>query len=161
MTAITTQEMEVAIANHFGVRKNIIVPNLSWGAGIHECDIFVLKKSGYAAEVEIKQSIQDFRNDFKKRHKHEHRWIKHFYFAFPQALYEKHCDEILKRIATGTGIIVVQKTKWSTLASTQISPKARKGSVKLTISEQLRVARLGVIRVWTLKRNINSLKRTK
>lgn len=45
---------------------NLIVPNftpLNW----HECDLWCLTKSGYVHEFEIKRSVVDFKNDFKKR----------------------------------------------------------------------------------------------
>jgi len=38
-------EMELAVANFFGINSNIIVPNISWGVKIHECDLFIIKKS--------------------------------------------------------------------------------------------------------------------
>jgi hypothetical protein len=36
---ITTAEIEVVIAKHFGIRQNIIVPNISWGFDSHEMDL--------------------------------------------------------------------------------------------------------------------------
>ena len=57
---ITTIEIEEAVARKFGVRTNIIVPNVSWGLpGMHECDLFIIKMSGYGVEVEIKISKAD------------------------------------------------------------------------------------------------------
>ena len=56
---ITTIEMEVAIAAYFGFRQNIIVPNISWGFMNHEADMFIVRKSGYAIEIEIKRSKSD------------------------------------------------------------------------------------------------------
>ena len=32
---ITTLEMEIALANHFGFRKNLIVPNVKWGLNLN------------------------------------------------------------------------------------------------------------------------------
>lgn len=58
---ISLLEMEIAIANLFDIRKNIIVPNISCGLGIHECDLFIVRNSGYCIEVEIKRSEQDLK----------------------------------------------------------------------------------------------------
>lgn len=41
---ITTIEIEERIANYFGVRRCIIVPNISWGMYMHECDLLGCKK---------------------------------------------------------------------------------------------------------------------
>lgn len=60
---MNTLEIETAIAMKLDIRKHIIVPNISWGAGLHECDLLVINKSGYATEIEIKIS----KSDLKKR----------------------------------------------------------------------------------------------
>ena len=51
-----TIEMEVALMKHFGIRQNIIVPNVSWSFLNYEADLVVLTKSNYATEIEIKIS---------------------------------------------------------------------------------------------------------
>ena len=53
---IKTIEIEEALARYFGFRENIIVPNISWGAGFDEVDLMVIKKTGYVIGVEIKIS---------------------------------------------------------------------------------------------------------
>ena len=82
---ITTAEMEVAIAKYFGIRTHIVVPNVSWGFFNHECDLFLIRKSGYGFEVEIKRSKSDMMADFKKKHSHGDRRnrIVQLYYAFP------------------------------------------------------------------------------
>ena len=67
---ITTPEMECRLADYFGYRKNLIVPNVYWGLDMHECDLLVLSQAGYATEIEIKISIADLRADAKKVHGH-------------------------------------------------------------------------------------------
>jgi len=66
---LKTSDIEFAVAKYFNFRKNLIVPNVSWGFNIHECDLLIVRKSGYAIEVEIKISKSDFKADFKKIHK--------------------------------------------------------------------------------------------
>lgn len=57
---MTTLEMEIALMRELNIRKNIIVPNVSFGmyfkgyGALHECDLLCLSKSGYATEIEIK-----------------------------------------------------------------------------------------------------------
>lgn len=53
----TAKEIEIAIARYFGIRQNAIVPNVSWGLGFpYECDLLILRDSGFAIEIEIKIS---------------------------------------------------------------------------------------------------------
>jgi hypothetical protein len=154
---ITTIEMEVAIAKYFGIRQHIIVPNISWGFGMHECDLFIIKKSGVAVEVEIKRTKADLLKDFEKRHNHHDRQnrITEFYFAMPEDMYEK-CKDL---IPEGAGIITCYR--WTDYkkreridAHTKREPKRIKGARKLTAEEQFRIARLGTMRIWTLKEKI-------
>lgn len=155
--------MEVAIANHFGVRQHIIVPNLSWGLiGMHECDLFLIKKSGVAVEVEIKRSKADFLADFKKGHNHDDKQkrITEFYYAFPEEIYEKCKD--LDLIPEHAGIITCYRWvdyKKDERISAQIirKPIRIKGARKLTEEEQLKVARLGTMRIWNLKDKLNKI----
>lgn len=149
--------MEIAIANLFGIRKNIIVPNISWGFGMHECDVFLIKKSGVAVEIEIKRSKSDLLADFKKGHNHKDRQnrITEFYYAFPENLYES-CKDLVPENA---GIIVcyryVDYKKENRVSATiKRQPKRIKGARKLTLEEQLRVAKLGTMRIWSLKQKI-------
>lgn len=149
--------MEVAIANYFGIRQHIIVPNISWGFGMHECDLFIIKKSGVVVEVEIKRSKSDLLADFKKGHNHHDRQnrITELYFALPEELYES-CKDL---IPEGAGIITCYR--WTDYkkrerlgAQTKRSPKRIKRARKLTEQEQLRIARLGTMRIWSLKQKI-------
>lgn len=154
---ITTIEMEVAIAKYFGIRQHIIVPNISWGFGMHECDLFIITKAGCAIEVEIKKTKSDFLADFKKGHNHVDRQnrITEFYYAMPEDLYEK-CKDL---IPIGAGVITCYrwtdyKKRQRIDAHTKIKAARIKGARKLTPEEQLRIARLGTMRIWSLKDKI-------
>jgi len=171
-TTITLNEIEVAIAKYYGIRKHIIVPNVSWGFcwkdkdgwhSMHECDMFIIRKSGYAIEVEIKRTKSDLLNDFKKRHGHVSTKIREFYYAIP----EEKADEWSKLIPEHAGIITyykyvqdiwdrkksrwTDKTKWVMGVKTMRKAKINKFSVKLTTEEQFKIARLGTLRIWNLK----------
>jgi hypothetical protein len=156
---ITTIEMEEAISRKFGVRKNIIVPNVSWGLpGMHECDLFIIKMSGYAVEVEIKRSKSDLLADFKKRHNHKDRQnrIKEFYYAMPEIML-KTCKDLIPQNA---GIISCRRSDWGkklVYASFERDPVPIKDAKKLTIEEQFKVAKLGTMRIWSLKNKIIKL----
>ncbi|MFW6246844.1 MAG: hypothetical protein ACOC22_01565 [bacterium] len=154
---VTTIEMEVAISKMFGIRKHIIVPNLSWGLALHECDLFVMRKSGYAVEVEIKRTFSDFKKDFEKRHRHIDRQnrIVEFYYAFPEELYDR-CKDLVPEQA---GVILCRSSldyKKRFKVKSYIKKKAKRSSTAraLTEKEQHQVTRLAALRIWSLKERI-------
>lgn len=158
---VTTAEMEVAIAKYFGIRQHIIVPNISWGFFNHECDLFLIRKSGYGFEVEIKRTKADMLADFKKKHGHRDRGnrIVQLYYAFPEELLSKVEDLVPEEC----GILTVKKYKsvgyeYRARASMHRDAKRKKGAKRLTQQEQLQIARLGTLRIWTLKEKLNLLK---
>ena len=161
---ISTAEMEVAIARYFGYRTHIVVPNLSWGFFSHECDLFLIRKSGYGFEVEIKRSKSDMMADFKKNHGHVDRRnrIVQLYYAFPKELLPKVEDLVPK----DCGIITVEyygdgDNSYRGYARMHREAKRKKGAKRLTQAEQLKIARLGTLRIWTLKEKLNLIKQKK
>ncbi len=156
---LTTIEIEARLAGHFNYRQNLIVPNVSWGMDIHECDLLIVSKSGYATEVEIKISKADLKKDAFKKHNHEDRFnrIKRFYFAIPESL--SNCIEFIPERA---GIIVLSRSEidgvnyiyCKVLRAARVNNTCR----KFTEQERFNIARLGTMRIWSLKRKIISLK---
>jgi hypothetical protein len=149
---IKTIEIEIAIAALFDVRKHIIVPNVSWGAFIHEMDIALINKTGFLKEVEIKISKSDFMKDLQKKHHHidKHHRISQFYYAMPKYLYEN----IKELIPKDAGIITCDKNEYGVHATILKQAKKIKDCRKLTIEEQLNIARLGTMRIFSLKKQI-------
>jgi len=160
MIKISTTEMEIAIARHFGFRANYIVPNISWGAGLHECDMLVINcKTGVATEIEIKISISDLKADFKKRHGHRSKKIKYLYYAVPLSMLGA-CKEFL---GESTGIITVERVipderqPWTTFLRSHLHRRAKKnGDYHWQEHEILNVTRLGCMRIWALKETVVS-----
>ncbi len=158
---ITTAEMECALANWFDYRVNLIVPNVHWGMNMHECDLLIVSQVGYCTEVEIKVSRADLRADAKKLHGHNggvaRRVIKYLYFAVPLALEEAALEFAPER----AGIITVKDTqpdRYGYIAGPRCrrvrEPTCNKHSTKMTDRERYKVARLGALRIWNLKRKI-------
>lgn len=73
----------------------------------HEADLFVVSKSRYATEIEVKTSLADWKNDFKKKKHQTLKWIKYFYYAVPEELADKIPDEVDPRY----GIIACSQAK--------------------------------------------------
>jgi len=151
-------DMELIISRYFGQRQYSMVPNVSWGLGFrHEIDLLVVRKSGYAIEVEIKVSISDLRADLKKGHGHRSCKLKQLYFALPEYLMPK----ALEYIPEGAGIIIVRwHERWKRWrAEIAKSAPTNKNARKLTDDEISKLGRLAIYRLWTLKEHNYRLQR--
>lgn len=160
---IKTIEIEVAVAKYYGVRQYIIVPNISWGfTWMHEVDLFVLSKAGVATEVEIKISKADLLKDFEKEHHHNDKQgrITYFYYAMPETLYEK-CKDLIPKEA---GILTCNRGDWDS-ARVYVrkvrDPEKKKNARNLTDKEQFQIARLGTMRIFSLKDKIIKMQNEK
>lgn len=142
--SISTEEIEFWIANHFGIRQNLCIPNVSWGFGVHECDLLILSKAGYCTEIEIKTSAADLKKDLKKSHNHQSNKIKYLYFAIPSYL-AKYIEYIPKHAGI---FIITSKRRVICIAK----PVQNKSCRVITAHEQYELARLGSLRIWSLKR---------
>jgi len=165
--SISTIEIEIALSKHFGVQKNIIVPNISWGFLSHEMDLAIISKSGYLTEIEIKISKSDFLKDFQKQHNHidKQNRISHFYFAMPKIIYDKVSDKIPEH----AGVIICDRKKhkkWNGekyVDNEYIDIEIVKNAIKiknarkLTIEEQFIISKLGCMRIFNLKTKIVTL----
>jgi hypothetical protein len=157
-----TEEMELSVARYFNFLQNIIVPNISYGAGVHECDILVLKQSGYAYEIEIKISVSDLKADSKKTQAHESNKIKLLYFALPHYL-----QNYYKYVPIRAGILEVTRRKewhWDYELQKQTqtvernyceivrTPQVNREAEKWSAEDRINLMRLSTIRTWTLKK---------
>ena len=142
----TTPEMEVALAAYFDNKGLVTVPNVSWGLIHYEADLVVLKKSGYAWEIEIKVSKADLKKDLEKRHKHNSRWLRELHFAIPEKL-QQH----MELIPVHAGVLVVDKRG---VVHPYRRAAANTQAIKLDFEKQFQLARLGALRIWPLKRKV-------
>lgn len=152
-------KIEIAIAYWFGYRLNLIVPNISWGMNIHECDLLVLTKANYASEVEIKVTKADLIKDKDKRHQHKSPLVRRLYFAIPKKL-EKHIEHIPEH----AGILLINNSEHDfcsaydckLLRPAKVNTKAK----PLQTWQRYEMARLGALRIWKLKGYLITLKHT-
>ncbi|MGB1373804.1 MAG: MmcB family DNA repair protein [Aequoribacter sp.] len=145
-----TIQMEAILATHFNYVQNIIVPNVQWGMGVHECDLFILRPSGYAVEVEIKVSKSDLIKDKEKWHEHRSYKIKELWFAIPEKL-EPYIEHIPER--AGIAIVRPYPNGWGRVERVR-QPTKNKNAHKHTEKEAAKLARLGSMRIWGLKRKL-------
>lgn len=159
---INTGEIEMALSKFFDRRANLMVPNVSWGFGVHECDILLVTKAGYGVEIEIKISAADLKKDADKHHKHRSRKLKLLYFAIPFYL-----EPLIPFIPAHAGIISCKKRdakyyepfpQCQIIREAQDSPEwIEHGKFKFTEADLFRVARLGVLRMWDLRETNHAL----
>ena len=146
---MTSSFVEIAVARHFNYRMNLIIPNVYWGLGLsYEVDLLIVSPSGYATEVEIKVSKSDIKADLSKRHTHNSKLIKRFYFAVPESLAD--CEYLPK----DAGLVTVTDFGvCKILRPPRVNKEARR------LSEgQLHILRgLAAMRIWDLKESIARL----
>lgn len=172
---MTTLEMEVRLMYHFDFTKNLIVPTVTTGGKLNfEADLLVLTPAGYATAVEIKVSKSDLKNDLKKKHiefidkpmKYSGKSgydfyfgpLKYFWYAVPSELQEA----ALKQIPSFCGLIVFEDLGPGKLPVKRV---VRNPDIlfknKWSDREIQYVARLGAMRIYSLKHNILSLMNNK
>lgn len=152
--------MEVALIKYLNPRQNIVVPNVSWGVGIpYECDLVKLTLSNYATEVEIKTSKADYNRDRKKRHFHDSRLFKYFYYAVPIDI----ADYVEQNLPSGTGLLVGQYYSDSSdiYIVERVKAKTRNNYIKWTDEKRLHLLHLGTMRIGVLKQDLLNVKRKK
>ena len=145
-----TPELESKLVKWFEPRRQLIVPNVSWGWGLtYEVDLVVVRPSGYAIEVELKVSRADVIADQKKG-KWRRGWgndrFRESWFAVP----EKLQDFALANIPAHCGLIVVPEDSYPCIRvvrKAKLNTKAK----PLTEKEEIALLRLAAIRMWTLK----------
>lgn len=153
---ITTPEIEVAIMEAFDLRKNLIVPNIQAGMGLHECDVLLLRPTDYAVEFEIKLTKSDLMKDFHKDHHHESELIKEVYYAVPMNIVSA-CMGVLPK---NFGIMGIKRGPNMEPVAEVIRPAVPdQNARKWTVEERLQLGRLGTMRICKLKKEIIKLKR--
>ena len=147
-----TDELELLIAEHFGIRTHLIVPNVFWGFGLrHEADLFVVTKSNYVYEVELKVSKSDLKADSKKSHKHidPKDRIKRLYYAMPAEIYDPSL------IPEDAGVLLAVKNKTNDNRRVRIERKPVDKKVRsITTKEYTKLMELCAMRVWSMKRKL-------
>lgn len=156
-TDIKLTEKDIILAltqkgNPHDLSTHLVVPNVSWGLKIHECDLISVTKAGYASEIEIKVSVADTKKDMEKRHNHESDKLKYLYFAMPEYIYDKAKEFVPDR----AGIYTVKAYKWRKQMRYRVElkrkPEVNKDHRKLTDVEYSQLQRLAAMRYFSLLR---------
>lgn len=155
-TNLTVHEIEdLIIFKEGGVRKNLCVPNVSWGLGIdYEADLLVITKSGYCTEYEIKRSYSDFLADMKKDEcAHKAPWVYKFFYVIPLGIKDKVLKYFEDKGVETPAIICYSEDKKLSYCG---GFSYVKGGRKMFLEEILKVARLGTLRYWNLRNKLGN-----
>jgi hypothetical protein len=149
---ITAKQIELAIVERYNLRQNLFIPNVSWGMFSYECDLIMMSKSGCLTEFEIKISAGDLKKDKLKKHGHINDMVRYLFFVFPEKLlkYEEYVPE-------RAGIFIYKpedKLKCHLYRDCKTNVKAK----SLSIDDKFKLARLGSLRIWKLKSEIEGMK---
>lgn len=151
------EDIEIAVARFYNVRQSLIVPNASWGADVHECDLLICSNANYLTEIEIKVSKSDIKKDLQKRHKHRSDKIKRLYFAMPESLFFK--KGVAELIPEHAGIILVKEICGTTHDVTIERPaKNNVNAHPIGMEEKYNLARLAGLRIWSLKERLQKVR---
>jgi G3E family GTPase len=156
---ITSLDIELALKRMLDPRRQLIVPNVSWGAGLHECDLLVISKSGYASEYEIKVTMQDLKRDRDKRHQHRNKQLKALWYAVTADMVDRH--NALDYIPEAAGVIKMQRIpEFGEVKPFTVREAVENDANKWSEQEINAIYRLGALRIWTLKEKVLRLKGT-
>lgn len=159
-TNLTIKQIEYALytSNIFDNKTYIMVPNISYGLLSYEADFIAMSKSGYITEVEIKRSFSDFKADFKKRHLHDDQLVYYFYYCIPEKILNKVKAFLLEKYGSPykcPAILVYDEfgfvRKVVNFGYTGFF--RNKYARKLFAEEQVKLARLGCYRYWSIQEN--------
>lgn len=162
---MTSNEIESAVARMFDFRRNVIVPNVSYGFLLdYEADMLIVSSAGYVTEIEIKVSLADLKADFRKSKFNKTHFayigrnevIKRMFYALPDSL-----EKYIGLIPNEFGVIIVTETKTGVRTARIVrGAKPRKGIQPISQQRLLKLCQLGCMRIWSLKEHIMSQKYT-
>lgn len=155
-TNLTIHEIEeLIIFKEGGVRKNLCVPNVSWGLNIdYEADLLIITKSGYCTEYEIKRSYSDFLADMKKNEcAHKAPWVYKFFYVIPLGIKDKALKYFEYKGIEAPAIICYSEDKKLSYCG---GISYAKGGRKMFLEEILKVARLGTLRYWNFRNRVGN-----
>jgi len=126
------------------------VRNVSWGFGLdYEADLLVCSRAGVLTEIEIKTSVQDWKNDAKKRkHRFGDQRIRRFYYAAPLKLAERHGEFWSPPGAGIVGLRTEEEFKENKPRVVVLKRAALRQRQSIDAEDMARLARLGSMRAW-------------
>jgi hypothetical protein len=163
-----TLEIEIAIMEHYNIRRRLIIPNVTSKSSLvnFETDVLMLSNANYATGIEIKISKSDLKNDLKKKQwkalrkdalkregdkKFWFKPFKHFYYCVPEGL----VDEVKAQVPMWCGILVAYKTPRGKKVKIREERKPELlFNTKWSENSRYKLARLGALRILKYKKKL-------
>lgn len=141
-------------------KKYICVPNVymyEYRKGEYEADFLYFNlKTLHLTEVEIKLSVRDFLNDFKKKRYHDSKEVMYLYYCMPSEMYYDN-QELIDSKLGDAGLILINGIDTDTEDGAfyefdcyKKRAKKRKGVSKLSIDRAMYYMRIGCMK-WIIK----------
>lgn len=158
---MTSTDIEVALIRYYDPQKNFIIPNVSWGWGIHECDLLVVNKNRFCYEIEIKVSMSDLKKDLIKPHQHKDKQnrLKYLWFAMPEEMIKSGADTF---IPAGAGIFMAKLIPAKTMSGYRVEVEVYRNASQIkdcrpiTDKEYGELGRLAMLRMCNMKLSIHN-----
>ena len=165
--ALKTIDIELALFKEFDFRKKLIITNITPLSRMlkFECDLLVLSESNFATGFEIKISASDLKNDLKKKHiyqlnenkeKCQRKYFnkfKYFNYVVPLHLEKK----ALEQIPDFCGLYIYDQKQPKKRQLYCVKKPSKIFNYKWTDNEKYNIARLGTMRIFSLKNKIKNL----
>lgn len=154
---VTAQDIEVAVSGYFGRQKKAVIPNVSYGLGLHhEADLLAVNRRRILEEIEIKVTLSDIRAEANKSHGHRHPLIAALWFAIPDFLVESGTALIPEH----AGILSynTNPTAWVRIRTIRVAKRNRQ-TPPLSDAKYVKLLELGCLRIWSLKAHLAQIRR--
>ncbi len=156
----TAADLELALVILINVRKYVCVcTNISWGwLWQHEADVLSVDSDNRVTEYEIKVSVADLKKDFEKSHGHRDKKVGRLYYVISEPVWQKAGEVIPKQY----GVIVCKFIELHdvTICQARYVRKCYYPANYTPVSdmELIKLMRLQCMRIWDVKRRLNTLK---
>lgn len=152
---MTESDIQNVLGRHLFL-QNICIPNVTMhvpGHRPYEADLIYFNiKSEYITEVEIKVTMVDFRNDFKKEYYHDHPSVKYLYYAMPESMYSRNKEEIDSMLNLA-GIITISEANmdikrgpFPVLVRYEKKARVRKNACPISKNDKIDFMRIGCMK---------------
>lgn len=160
-TEITVTDIELALTmgGPLDKRRYVVVPNVYWGWGLsYEADLIAVhRETNCVMEVEIKRTVQDFRNDRKKQKFWERgrldRRIRRFYYAMPKQI----ADVVRQELPPGAGLYVLELDEERGVVTVDVAVRAKRvADSRMATPEEIKTLHeLASMRYWDLRNTMH------
>ena len=137
--------------------REYIIPNIYNGGS--EADILTTTRAGYLQEYEIKISLSDFKNDFRKpKHFHIKKFGNYGQYEIDRFWYVAPLSAVPLCIPDYSGLLEVIITRWGSIAFRLIKNAPKLNGKKYGTGFRDKVIKSMMYKYWKLASTLNQIK---